>query len=145
MSTILESEVPTEMSPEQGCVTVAGIRLLDGIRFEDEGAHFIRAVECDVRGEGDSLDEAVHDFVVHALDLSLYLAELVENREASDRETHLHALLARRFTAVVNAYEEEARRRRDALREVLRLKRATLHRHQWRPTPRNHSRALSHA
>lgn len=145
MSAILESEVPTEMQPEHGFVSIAGVRLLDGIRYEDEGAHFIRASECDVRGEGDSLDEAVHDFVVHALDLSEYLSELVERGDASEHERHLQTLLARSFTRVVNAYEEEERRRRDALRDALRFRRAKLHRHQWRPTPQHHSRVLSHA
>jgi DNA-binding CsgD family transcriptional regulator len=102
MSALLTDDIaPTESAPEPGFVTLADVRLLDAVRFEDEGAHFIRALECDVWGEGDTLDEAVHDFVMHALDFTQHLAALIEAGEATDAETKVHALLSSRFAAIV--------------------------------------------
>jgi hypothetical protein len=136
--------VPSELSPEDGQVTICGAMLLEGQRWVADGAHFIESTEVDVRGQGDDLSEAVGDFVNHAISLSHVLATHVREGTATDHEVQTHALLAERLAGVMAAIEESETRRRDAVAQLLRLRRRRFREaNTWRRAPLNRSRPLS--
>jgi hypothetical protein len=145
---LLEREVdlavPSELNPEDGYVSICGALLLEGQRWEADGAHFIRSTESEVWGQGDDLDDAVGDFVNHAIELSHHLATQILQGDATEHETQVHALLAERLADIMATVEESETRRRDAAIQLLRLRRRRFREaNTWRPAPRSHSRPRS--
>jgi hypothetical protein len=63
----------------------------------EDDAHVIRSSEFELIGEGDDLDEAVRNFVGHALDLLAYLNEEIERGEATDHEVRVAGVLGARL------------------------------------------------
>lgn len=131
-----EEREPTEGSPETGYVLYGDVErpFSAAFRFvDDEGAHVIRSVEFDVYGEGDTLDEAVQDFINHAEDYYDHLASLYEVGEAAENEAEQLALLGRRlrdaYLAITQALERERQEPKslgDIAQELLRTARATV-------------------
>ena len=116
VATTQASALPTEDVPEYGRVTTAGIVLSEAAHWIEEGAHVIRSSEFELIGEGDDLEEAVRDFVGHALDLVDYLKTEIERGEATEREVRVAGLLGARLGQAyrqVAAEQEELERQRD--------------------------------
>jgi hypothetical protein len=98
---------PTEDSPEEGCVCFFGIALSHGYRFVDEhGTHVIRSDEFDVYGEGDSLKDAIADFVFHARDLHKHLIVVAESDDVTENELRVASLLGQRLLDVYERASE---------------------------------------
>lgn len=140
----VELGIPSEVQPEEGVVNICGVLLLEGRRWQEDGAHFIVSTESEVRGQGDDLQEAIEDFVNHAIELSHHLAAQVREGNATDTETQVHALLAERIADVMAAIEMSETRRRDAMMQLLRLRRRRFREaNTWRRAPLSHSRPHS--
>src|SRR4051812_31902391 len=60
------SGMRTPDSPEGGRVHIFEVTLSEGELWIDEDAYFIRSTEFELSGQGDTLDEAVEDFIGHA-------------------------------------------------------------------------------
>lgn len=139
-----ELAIPSELEPEEGFVSVCGVLLLNAQRWQDEGAHFIRSTEAEVWGQGDDLQEAVGEFVSHAIELLHHLATQVREVDATEHETQVHALLGERIADVMAAIEESETRRRDAMKQLLGFRRRKFREaNTWRRAPLTPSRPHS--
>lgn len=110
--------LPTEEAPELGRVVAAGITLSEGTHWLEDGAHVIRSSEFELMGEGEDLDDAVRDFIGHALDLVSYLTAEIERGEATDHEIRVAGVLGARLAQAyqqVTADREEQDKRREPL------------------------------
>ena len=90
-----------------GRVVAAGITLSEGMHWLEDGAHVIRSSEFELIGEGDDLDEAVRNFVGHALDLLTYLNEEIERGEATDHEVRVAGVLGARLGQAYRQVSED--------------------------------------
>ena len=142
------SSVLTEDAPEFGRVHIFEVTVSEGERWIEDGVHIIRSTEFELLGQGDSVGEAVEDFIGHAVDYHMYLARLVQENDATEHEARVLGELSRRF---VEAYEESRKdsERRDSRLFTLTLNLGRRHSRQrpqhWHPSPRNISSTLSHA
>jgi hypothetical protein len=141
---------PPESDPEAGVVGVANLPLLEAVRWVDtDGIHVVESTECDVSGSGESLWSAIDDLVMNSFSLAAYLASLIREGEATDREIEVHALLSERISPIAQRLDEA--RRRDVLISMMRdaVRSRSLRRqsskHAWQPTHLQASRKLSHA
>jgi hypothetical protein len=137
-------ELPTEENPRFGLVCYYSVPISSAVRWvDDHGTHVVRSDEFDVYGEGDSLREALEDFLGHAEALFDQVADVVKAEDATDRELAIGALLGRRlndayrselamlgsdnlFHALLQAFALSFRRRRGQHAEVI-----------WHPKPRS--------
>jgi hypothetical protein len=78
---------------------VAGVTVSEGLHWLEDGVHVIRSSEYDLMGQGDDLHEAVRDFVGQAFDLFAYLTAEIEQRDATDHELRMAAVLGSRLGA----------------------------------------------
>jgi hypothetical protein len=146
----------TEEAPEHGCLGIFDVILSSANRWMENGVHVIRSTEFELVGEGESLQDAVQDFVGHAIDYQSYLATLIEREEATEHEIRVAGQLGPRLA---RAYEATARHLNDGLAEAIDRRRRfetplfTLHwgrrrsrqpAHVWHPSP-NTSKQLSRA
>jgi hypothetical protein len=98
---------PTEEAPDVGRVVAAGVTLSEGMHWLEDGAHVIRSTEFELIGEGDDLDEAVRNFVGHALDLLAFLNDEIERGEATEHEVRVAGVLGARLGQAYRQVSED--------------------------------------
>ena len=144
--------VPTEEAPKVGSITSPdGVLLSQAKRWVEDGVHVIQSTEFEVMGEGDSLQDAVEDFVRRAIDYHAMLITLVEEQDATEHEQRIAAALGARVVRIAEAILErpELDRRRyfETSLFTVRLGRALPWQRLllWHPSNLNTSTQLSHA
>jgi hypothetical protein len=144
--------VPTQEAPTVGrIVSPDRVLLSEAKRWVEDGVHVIQSTEFEVTGEGDSLEDAVEDFVRQAIDYHTMLTSLVEEEDATEHEQRVAAALGARVFRIAEAILErpELDRRRHFetpfftlhLGRPLPWQRLLL----WLPSNLSTSKQLSHA
>jgi hypothetical protein len=138
-ATTHEIGVPTEEAPDLGRVIAAGVTLSDGMHWLEDDAHVIRSSEFELIGEGDDLDEAVRNFVGHALDLLAYLNEEIERGEATDHEVRVAGVLGARLGQAYRQVSEDREAEGKQRERFIKLSFGRRHKRQrlnaWRSHP----------
>jgi hypothetical protein len=139
---MMQEILPNEQEPEYGEVSLGlnggpSVPLTEAVRWVDDGVCVVRSLEFDVTGEGQNWPVALEAMLEHTRDYWGFLAELVAEGKATEREQRIEAMLGSRlveaYETALKAVEGQARKR---LTVNLRRKPPRQRQSQWSPRPR---------